>query len=281
MADSSLELIRKGRLALRVSERKAAEYVLTHYQEIINLPITELAGQAGVSEATIVRMCKKLGFRGFQELKIKLALEITNPLNILNEEILQEDDMGTVARKIFSYNQRAMESTLNVLSPKELERAVVALSNAKQIQIYGVAGSWPVAADAAHKFMKTGITTIAYQDTHMQVMAASLLGPGDVAIGISHSGSSKDIIEAVEWAKKSGATTIGITHYARTPLDKVIDIKLAICSTETLYRIEGISSRVAQLSIIDTLFIGISLRNLEKVADNIRRTREAIVSKRF
>jgi RpiR family carbohydrate utilization transcriptional regulator len=281
MADSSLELIQKGRLALRESERKAAEYVLAHFQEIVNLPITELAGQAGVSEATIVRMCKKLGFRGYQELKIKLALEITNPIQILNEEILQEDDMGTVARKIFSYNQRAMESTLNVLSPKELERAVEALSNAKQIQIYGVAGSWPVAADAAHKFMKTGITTIAYQDTHMAVMAASLLKPGDVAIGVSHSGSSKDIIEAIEWAKKSGATTIGITHYARTPLDKVIDIKLATCSTETLYRIEGISSRVAQLSIIDALFIGISMRNLEKVAYNIRRTREAIVPKRF
>ncbi|TCL62731.1 RpiR family transcriptional regulator [Hydrogenispora ethanolica] len=281
MAVSGLERIREGRSALRDSEQRVAEHLLTHFQEAINLPITELAEQIGVSEATIVRMCKKLGFRGFQELKITLALDIVQPMQILNEEVQAEDDMETIAKKIFAYNKQAMDSTLNVLSVRELERAVEALAGAKQIQIYGVAGSWSVAADAAHKLMKTGIPVTAFQDTHMQAMAASLLGPGDVVIGISHSGSSKDIVEAVGWAKDSGATTIGITHYARTPLDRVLDIKLATCSNETHYRIEGLSSRVAQLSIIDTLFIGISLRNFDQVVKNIRRTREAIVPKRF
>ncbi len=281
MTTSGLDRIREGRFALRDSERKVAEHLLTHFQEAINLPITELAEQVGVSEATIVRMCKKLGFRGFQELKIKLALEIVQPIHILNEEILEEDDMETIAKKIFEYNKQAMESTSHVLSSRELERAVDAISGANQIQIYGVAGSWPVAADAAHKFMKIGKPIAAYQDTHMQAMAASLLGPGDVVLGISHSGSSRDIIEAVGLAKAAGATTIGITHYARTPLDKVLDIKLATCSNETMYRIEGISSRVAQLSIIDALFIGVSLRDFNRVADNIKKTREAIVPKRY
>jgi DNA-binding MurR/RpiR family transcriptional regulator len=129
--------------------------------------------------------------------------------------------------------------------------------------------------------MKTGKPVAAYVDTHMQVMAASLLGKGDVVVGISHSGSSRDIIEALELARKKGATTIGLTHYAKSPIDKVLDIKLCTASNETFYRTESTSSRIAQLSIIDALFIGVSLRDPEKAIENIQLTREAIASKRF
>jgi len=102
-----------------------------------------------------------------------------------------------------------------------------------------------------------------------------------VVIGISASGSSKDIIDALELAKNRGATTIGITHYARTPLDRVLDIKLSVSSEETFYRTESTSARIAQLSIIDTLYIGVALRRLDKIIENLKLTREAIVPKRF
>jgi DNA-binding MurR/RpiR family transcriptional regulator len=203
---------------------------LTRWQEVLHLPITELAEIIGVSEATIVRMCKKMGFRGFQELKIALAMDKVQPIKTVRQAVQKGDDLETILKKVFSANMRAMEATLNVLSVSELERAINALCNARQIQIYVVGGSGSVALDAQHKFMKTGIPTVAYVDSHMMAMSASILEPQDVAIGISASGSSKDIVEALALAKERGTTTIGITHYAKTPMDKVLDIKLSVSS---------------------------------------------------
>lgn len=276
-----LDRLREERFSFRQSESKAAEYILAHTMEVINLPITQLAEQIGVSEATIVRMCKKVGFRGFQELKIALAMENVPPLKTVHEAIQENDDLESVLNKVFSANIGAMESTLNVLSIGELGRAVDAIAEAVRIYIFGVGGSAPIATDAAHKLLKTGKAVIAYTDTHMQAMAASLMQAGDVVIGISHSGSSRDIIESLGLARENGAVTIGLTNHARAPMDRVLDIKLSTCSNETFYRTESSSSRIAQLSIIDTLFIGLSLRRLEQAIDNLQRTREAIAPKRF
>lgn len=276
-----LESIKEKKIHLRASEEKVANYILTHWQEVLHLPITEFAERVGVSEATIVRMCKKMGFRGFQELKITLAMEKIQPIKTVHQAVQEGDDLETILKKVFSANIRAMEATLNVLSIKELERAISAILSARQLQIYGVGGSGPVALDAQHKFMKTGIPTVAYIDSHMQAMSASILEPNDVVIGISASGSSKDIIDALTLAKKRGATTIGITHYAKTPMDKVLDIKLSVSSEETFYRTESTSARIAQLSIIDALYIGVALRRLDKTIENLQLTREAIVPKRF
>ncbi|MFN3698904.1 MAG: MurR/RpiR family transcriptional regulator [Dictyoglomus sp.] len=281
MESNILEKIKEKKEILRNSEEKVANYILTRWQEVLHLPITELAERIGVSEATIVRMCKKLGLRGFQELKIALATEKVQPIKTVHQAVQEGDGLETILQKVFSANIRAMEATLNVLSVKELERAIDAISKARQLQIYGVGGSGPVALDAQHKFMKTGIPTVAYIDSHMMAMSASILEPQDVAIGISASGSSKDIVEALELAKNRGATTIGITHYAKTPLDRVLDIKLSVSSEETFYRTESTSARIAQLSIIDTLYIGVALKMLDKAIENLKLTREAIVPKRF
>ncbi len=271
----------EGKSAFRDSEEKAADYILAHVGEVVNLPITELAERIGVTEATIVRMCKKIGFHGFQELKINLAIETVRPIQAVHEEIVESDDIGLILKKLVSANVHAMEATLDVLSEANLKLAVEKLHAARAIQLYGVGGSGPVALDAAHKLMKTGKQVMAYTDTHMQAMAASLVEPDDVVVAISHSGSSRDIIDALAIAKARQATTIGITRYARSPMDKVLDIKLGTSSYETLYRMESTSSRIAQLAIIDALFIGVCLCDPELAVRNIRVTREAIAPKRF
>lgn len=276
-----MERLTEEKHTLRQSEEKVADYVLAHAQEVMKLPITELAEQIGVSEATIVRMCKKIGYHGFQELKINLALEMVKPIQTVHEGISESDDMGDVIRKVTAANINALNSTLDVLSSPELTRAVECLQSARSIQFYGVGGSGPIAQDAAHKFMKTGKPVVAHTDTHMQSMAAALVQPEDVVVAISHSGSSRDIIDALAVAKRRGATTIGITHYARSPIDKVLEIKLGTQSYETLYRMESTSSRIAQLAIIDALFIGVCLRDPERAVQNIRLTREVIAPKRF
>ncbi|OQB46935.1 MAG: putative HTH-type transcriptional regulator YbbH [Firmicutes bacterium ADurb.Bin153] len=281
MSETVFMRLREEKSTFRDSEEKAADYILAHSAEVINLPITELAERIGVSEATIVRMCKKIGFHGFQELKINLAIETVKPIQALHEEIAENDLIGTVMKKIVAANTKTLQSTVDVLSETDLQRAVDCLYNARSIQFYGVGGSGSVAMDAAHKFMKTGKPVTAYIDTHMQAMAASLVEPSDVVVAISHSGSSRDVIDALAIARGRGATTIGITHYARSPIDKVLDIKLGTSSYETLYRMESTSSRVAQLTIIDTLFIGVCLKDPAKAVKNILATREAIAPKRF
>ncbi len=275
------ERIREMKKSLRNAEEQVANYILLHHGEIINLPITELSERAGVSEATVVRMCQKLGYKGFQELKIALALELVRPVQTIHEEVGEEDDVAQVVEKVFRGNMVAIESTLKVLSMGDMGRAIDALANAKKIEIYGVGGSGAVARDAGHKFMKTGIPCVAYDDPHMQVMSASLLGPGCVVIGISHSGSSKDIVEALSVAKEVGATTICITNYAKSPIDKVADIKLSTASKETSFRTEGTASRIAQLCIIDALFVGVGLRRTGDIVENIQKTRRAVVIKHY
>ena len=146
-----LERLREERYAFRASERQVAEYILAHASEVINLPITELAEQAGVSEATVVRMCKKVGFRGFQELKIALAMENVPPVKAVHEEIQEGDDLETAMRKVFLANIRSLEATLNVLSVRELARAVDAIDAAERVYLFGVGGSGPIAIDAADK----------------------------------------------------------------------------------------------------------------------------------
>lgn len=273
--------IREMKTSLRNAEEQVANYILLHHGEIINLTITELAEQAGVSEATVVRMCQKLGYKGFQELKIALALELVKPVQAIHEEIHEDDEVDQAVEKVFRGNIFAIENTLRVLSMGEMKKAVDALAGARKIEIYGVGGSAAVARDAAHKLMKTGIPCVAYDDPHMQIMSASLLGPGCVAIGISHSGSSKDIVEALNVAKEAGATTVSISNYAKSPIDKVSDIKLATASKETSYRTEGTASRIAQLCIIDALFVGVGLKRTGDIVDNIQKTRRAVVIKHY
>ncbi len=277
----TMEKIRERKKAFRESEQKVADYVLTHPQEVIYLPITELAERIGVSEATIVRMCKTVGLRGFQELKINLARDTVRPIQTVHEGIVEDDGMGEIVEKVLAAIMGALDSTFNVLSVGELERAVEALSRARTIQFYGLGGSGPIAMDAAHKFMKTGKPVIAYNDSHLQAMRSALLAPDDVVVAISHSGSTKDIIEALEMAKEQGATTIGITQHKKSPIDRLLDIKLGTYAYETLYRMESTSSRIVQLAIIDALFIGVCLCDSEGAVKNIQATRNAIVPKRF
>lgn len=281
MSTPVFERIQDAKKTLRKSEEKVADYILAQASDAVNLPITELAERIGVSEATIVRMCKKIGFRGFHELKINLAIETVKPIQAVHEEISENDEIDVVLGKVMAAVNRTLQSTVDVLSKAELQRAVDSLTEARSIQFYGLGGSGPVALDAAHKFMKIGKPITAYTDSHMQAMAASLVSPADVVVVITHSGSSRDIVDAAALARERGATTIGITHYARSPIDKVIDIKLSTSSYETLYRMESTSSRIAQLAIIDTLFIGVCLRNPEFAVRNILATREAIAPKRF
>lgn len=267
--------------SLSSKEKAVADYIMNNPQEIIHLSITEFSEYSSVAEATIFRFCKRLGFRGYQAFKIALASEVVEPIKNIHEEIKEEDDVHTLAEKVFAGHIEAIKDTLNLLDAKMLEDIVGILSKASRIDFYGSGGSSAIALDAYHKFLRTGINCNAHSDGHQQIISAALLGPGQAAIGISHSGSNKDVIEALRIAKANGAATIAITNHYKSPLSKEADFVLYTTSRETYFRSEALASRLVQLSLIDVLHVAVSVRKQEETLGNLQKIREAIAIKRY
>jgi len=267
--------------SLRAAEQRVADFILRHPEELIHLTVTELAERTQTSESTVVRLCQKIGYKGYQEFKIMLARDLVGPTETVYQEITPSDGVSALKQKVFKANAQALKDTMEVLSDEELERAVRAISNARRLEIYGIGGSGPLAVDAYHKFMKLGVPAVALNDSDLMAMSSALLGPEDVALGISHTGASRDVIDAMEHAKAAGATTICITHRATSPITKVSDIKLFTAAKETAFGSDAMSSRIAQLSIIDTLYAGIANLDYDNALHRVQKTRQASAGKRY
>ena len=267
--------------SLRTAEQRVADFILKHPDELIYLTVTELAEKTNTSESTVVRLCQKIGYKGYQEFKIMLARDLVEPTDAIYAAIEPGDSLQTIKTKVFQANAQALRDTIEVLADAELELAVKAIASARRVEVYGVGGSNPLAIDAYHKFLKLGIAVVALSDGDMMAMSSSLLQKGDVALGISHTGASRDVTDALSNAQRNGATTICITHRSTSPITKVSDIKLFTAAKQTAFRSDASSSRIAQLTIIDTLYVGVALSGYENSVEMIRRTREATVSKRY
>jgi DNA-binding MurR/RpiR family transcriptional regulator len=267
--------------SLRTAEQRVADFILKHPDELIYLTVTELAEKTNTSESTVVRLCQKIGYKGYQEFKIMLARDLVEPTNAIYAAIEPGDSLQTIKTKVFQANAQALRDTIEVLTDAELELAVKAIATARRVDVYGVGGSNPLAIDAYHKFLKLGISVVALSDGDMMAMSSSLLQKGDVALGISHTGASRDVTDALSNAQRNGATTICITHRSTSPITKVADIKLFTAAKQTAFRSDASSSRIAQLTIIDTLYVGVALSGYDNSVETIRRTREATANKRY
>jgi DNA-binding MurR/RpiR family transcriptional regulator len=267
--------------SLRTAEQRVADFILKHAEELIYLTVTELAERTQTSESTVVRLCQKIGYKGYQEFKIMLARDLVGPTETVYEQIAPTDSLETLKTKIFQANAQALKDTIEVLGDDDLKNAVDALLNARKIEIFGIGGSAPLAFDAYHKFMKLGLPATWLNDGDLMAMSSVLLGPGDVALGISHTGASRDVCDAMENATKHGATTICITHRATSPITKFAKIRLFTAAKETAFGSDATSSRIAQLSIIDTLYAGIANADYEKAFARVQKVREASASKRY
>jgi RpiR family transcriptional regulator, carbohydrate utilization regulator len=267
---------------LSEKERSIANLILNDPERIIHSTISEIAEDLGVADATVFRFCKRIGFKGYQAMKITIASELSSPIiNDIHEKITEDDDEKTIVTKVFKSNIRTLEDTLQVIDMDQFKLAVNALVTAKKTYFYGLGGSGAIAMDAHHKFIRSGLLTNCYTDSHLQIISASQLTDKDVAVGISHSGASRDIIEALDVAKTNGATTIGITHFASTPLSKMADITLFTVSEETEFRSEALASRLAQLSIIDALYVNVSVKLNNQMKTSIQKIRKVIKAKRI
>ena len=245
---------------------------------ILPLYITELAQKCGASEATIVRFSKRLGFEGYQQLKIAIAKDSES--RPINKSITQNDKAGDIFQKVCDDIYCSLEKTKKAIDNDSLERCCKAILSSGNILVCGLGNSASIAMDASHKMFRLGLNAHAYTDNHMQAIAASHTDKNSVIIGISHSGASKDIIQAMQTAKCKGATTVAITNLGKSPIDKVSDIILHTVSDETNYRILGLSSRIAQLAIIDTIYSCLVCR-LENSNEQIAQAEIALKPKKM
>ena len=266
---------------LRNSEKKVALAVLDSPNTVIYQSISELAENAGVSEPTVLRFCRALGFRGYHDLKIQLAQDLVPEVKNIHEDVAPGDDAATLIRKVLNANVIAINATLDTLDPTMVERAIQALARAKHIDFFGLGGSGAVAMDAYHKFFRLGIPCGWQSDSHMQAMSAALMTPRNVVVAVSHSGSTKDIVESLEIAKASGATTIAIVSHRKSPVASLADIALCVQAKETGFKPEPMSSRIAHLCAIDVLAVGVALKRSRDFMASVQKTRKALVAKRY
>lgn len=267
--------------AFKPAERVIAEFVLNNSEQVIQMSISELARDVNVGESTVIRFCRALAYKGYQEFKLRLAQDLVEPVEYIREKIRFNDSIETLAQKIFQANLAAVGNTMKSLDSGMVEVAAKALAHARKIDIYGVGYSSFTALDAKLKLTRVGLIADAYGDAHLQMMAAATLTPRDVAIGISHFGSTKDVIDALSAAHKSGATTIAITNFSPSPITKLADVVLLTASPETPLGGEVLTSRIAQLCVIDVLSVAVAVALGERCLETIRKTAEAVKKKRY
>ncbi len=263
------------------SEKKIADWITANFQEIIGLSISELAIKCECGEATIVRFSRRLGLSGYQDLKLKIAQESANTVSGGILGIESSDRCYDIFNKRIRDIAIALENTKTVLNADEIEKAANIIKDAKRIVIFGLGNSASVAVDAQHKFLRAGLDAIAYCDNHMQAIAASHLHKGDVAIGVSHSGSSIDVVDALKTARETGATTICITNFGESPINEYSDVILNTRSDETKYSILAMSSRIAQLAIFDAIYTYIVMHSNKAAVRAIKDAENALHSKKY
>lgn len=278
---SCLERITSAYSNLKGAEKKVAQYILENPKDIIHFSITELAEVSNSSEATVFRLCSKLGYKGYQDLKINLAGSIVEPIENIHEEMQEDDDIYIIMHKIMCSNIDSIKKTLKLNMVEDINNAIELILNSKTLMFFGMGGSAAIANDAYHKFVRTGINCINSSDSHWQVMYSSMAKKNDTIIAFSNSGSNKELVENVQLAKKSGINIISITCNPKSPLAKASDINLIAYGNESMFRSEAMESRLTSLMIIDWLYVGVALKRKDEVLTNLNNIRAGIANKRF
>ncbi len=260
------------------SEKKVADWLFSHSGEVLPYSITDLASKCESSEATIVRFSKRLGCRGYQDLKLTLAKE--HEKKVVAPVITKDDDCFSIFEKVCNDAYMSLERTKKTLSAENMSRAMEAISSARRVVLIGLGTSAQVAEDASNKLLRAGCNSSAYADTHMQAIAVSQLKAGDVVIGISQSGSSKDIVESMKVARAHGATTISITSKERSPIARQSDILLLTDTEETMHSTLGLNSHISRLILIDALCYKIVYQNTA-LAHSVGESEAELQSKRI
>jgi RpiR family carbohydrate utilization transcriptional regulator len=262
--------------SLKTALQKVADVILKQPEMAIYASVNEVAAVAHVSEATVMRFCRILGFKGFQDFKIALAREMVIPSPRYHEEAVGEGD-GAMVRKVFQINSAALQDTLEILEIEAMNNAAQLLMDARQVMVIGVSGSGPAVAYAGNRFLLLGIKAFMYTDFYLMLMAAALLSSEDVLLAISNSGTTREIIETVRVAKEKDAQTICITNNSLSPLARICEPALVTASREMSLPEEAVASLVCQISILDALSAMILQSRSSQSQETLSKMEKAMV----
>lgn len=262
---------------LSPKEQNIADYILENPISVAHNTISDLSAELNVAGSTLFQFAKKLGYSGFKELKMAILIQENNfSTASIHENIEIDDNELTIAQKVFDSNIKTLTNTKKILQLDNLKKAAEIISNSNILYFFGVGGSGILAEDAYHKFLRSPIPARHSTDYHMQLMEASLLTPQDCAICISHTGKSKETIKIAETVQEAGAKVIVITSHASSPLAKIGDIVFISISEEIEFHSEALSSRISQLSILDSLYVILMFMDKEKSKEALSKVRYTI-----
>ncbi len=275
--------LRGLRPSLSPAEDRVAEQVLADARAAAALTISELAVAAHTSETTVLRFCKRLGLPGYPQLRLALAEESAQPRvsAAKTSDISAKDSIDDIIAKVSFADASAVEETAQQLDREALTQAAAAIAGAKRVDIYGIGASAIVGIDLQQKLHRIGAMAFAWNDPHIALTSATLLARKDVAIGISHSGTTKETIEALEAARNRGATTIAITNFPLSRLASLADLVLTTAARETSLRSGATASRIAALTVVDCLYIAVAQRHLKRARKAVAETRDAVSGHRL
>ncbi|MGP1907031.1 MurR/RpiR family transcriptional regulator [Metabacillus sp. JX24] len=279
MTTGALSIIQTMLSKLPQSEQKLAEYILKHPHEVVNSTVSELSTSAKSSGAAVVRLCKSLGLKGFQDLKMRIAGDLMKSVEQGYRDIEPGESLYRVVEKTTSNTIQIIRDTAEIIDYENLRAAISMLMKAKNVHFCGVGASNIVAQDAQQKLIRINKGATAFTDMHLVATLIANAQPDDVLFAISFSGETKEIVNVMKLARERGVKTIGLTHFGQTTVSSLSDVSLHTSfSNEAPFRSAATSSRLAQLYMIDILFLGMATEQYDKTVQYIDNTRAAIKS---
>jgi DNA-binding MurR/RpiR family transcriptional regulator len=273
--------------ALRPSEQAVAELVLSDPSRAATMSIGDLAEECGTSTTSVVRFYKKVGYGGYSDFRLDLARETARESvahgvsTEVYEDINTADSLQDIVSKIAFNETMSIADTAQVLDVEQLARAIDVVSGSRKIDIFGVGAGGLVGQDLQQKLHRIGLVSFVWPEVHAALASAALLDSDGVAVAISHSGATSDTIDFLKAGKAAGAAAIAITNHADSQLGRVADIVLSTAARETPFRPGAMGSRIAQMMLVDCLFVGVAQKSYDSSIDALHKTHAAVQSRKL
>ena len=275
-----LERILVGLPTLRRSDRRVAEHIMRDPHATLAATVADTARAAGVSEPTVMRFCAALGFDGFQDFKLQLAQSLALGMPATRSVLDSTDTPQALTDKVFDYTMNSLDWARRHIDHDAVARAIELLAGARRIEFFGFGASWIVAADAQQKFPLFGVPCLVHLDDHQQFIAASMMGSGDVAVAISNTGQTTGLLEIAAAARSGGATVIALSGNRDGDLAQACDLMLLIETLENTDVYTPTISRLAALTVIDVLAVGVAMRRGAAHQRRVSRMKQRLTAMR-
>ena len=276
-ANTLMERVQHLQAELSPAEQRVAQLVIEHPRKVLSEPIAEIAKLADVSQPTVIRFCRSLGFSGLADFKLKFAGSLTGTIPVRHSQVRMTDSTHDLSAKVIDNTVSAILKFRDQLDVNSIDRAIDILRRAKRVEFYAMGNSRVVALDGQHKFFRFRIPTSSYGDSHLFALAAELLGPGDVVVAISTTGQLPELLDAVDVARAAGADVIAITS-SKSQLARKASVCLAVDHSEDSTTFLSMISRILQLLLIDIMAVGISLGPAGEAAEGDSERRRLLIS---